>query len=61
MDKELLEWLRFRFYRDNHVKYRKYFDEWVENVTEDQLVGFKKCMFYDKERVLAVTVKQDKQ
>ena len=60
MDKELFEWLRFRFYRDNHVKYRKYFDEWVENVTPSQLEGFKKCMFYDKEGVLAVTVNSNK-
>jgi len=60
MDKELFEWLKFRFYRDNHVKYRKYFDEWVENVTQSQIEGFKKCMFYDKEGVLSVTVKSNK-
>lgn len=60
MDKELFEWLKFRFYRDNHVKYRKYFDEWVENLTQYQIEGFKKCMFYDKERVLSVTVNSNK-
>lgn len=52
MENELFEWLKFRFYRDNHVKYRKYFDEWVANITESQIEGFKKCMFYDKEKVL---------
>lgn len=25
MTEELFEWLEFRFYHDNHVKYRKYF------------------------------------
>lgn len=30
MTEELFEWLEFRFYHDNHVKYRKYFKEWTE-------------------------------
>lgn len=44
MDKDLYEWLRSHFMRDNHPKYRKYFDEWVSNVTEKQLVGFQHDM-----------------
>lgn len=31
MERELYEWLEYRFYRDNHLKYRKYFKEWVVN------------------------------
>ena len=41
----LFDYLRERFYKNNHTKYRKYFDEWVENVTETQL------MYFEKERI----------
>lgn len=44
MTKELFEWLEFRFYRDNHVKYRKYFKEWIDNITPNQIEGFYKQM-----------------
>lgn len=52
MDKELKEWLQFRWIRDNHKRYRNLFEEWVCNITQNQINGFRKCMFYDKERVL---------
>jgi hypothetical protein len=41
----LFDYLRERFYQNNHSKYRKYFDEWVNNVTETQL------FYYEKERI----------
>lgn len=44
MTKELFEWLEFRFYHDNHVKYRKYFKEWIANITPNQIEGFYKQM-----------------
>lgn len=44
MTEELFEWLKFRFYNDNHVKYRKYFKEWVFNLTSNQIEGFYKQM-----------------
>lgn len=44
MTKGLYEWLEFRFYRDNHIKYRKYFKEWVSNITPNQIEGFYKQM-----------------
>lgn len=44
MSEELFEWLKFRFYNDNHVKYRKYFKEWISNITSNQIEGFYKQM-----------------
>jgi len=41
----LFDYLRERFYRNNHAKYRKYFDEWVSNITENQL------FYFEKERI----------
>lgn len=42
------DWLQFRFNRDNHPKYKHYFDEWFNNCTEGQLLGFynqyKRCI-----------------
>lgn len=35
--KELKEKLRKWFYYINHAKYKHYFDEWYENLTEGQL------------------------
>lgn len=36
-----------RFLRNNHSKYAKYVNEWVGNLTEDQLAYFK----LEKERL----------
>lgn len=41
----LFDYLRDRFYRNNHAKYRKYFDEWISNITENQL------FYFEKERI----------
>jgi hypothetical protein len=41
----LFDYLRERFYKNNHTKYRKYFDEWINNVTETQL------FYFEKERI----------
>lgn len=43
--KEMYAYLQQRFYRNNHAKYRKYFEEWVQNVTEEQLMYFEKEKF----------------
>ena len=37
-----IEWLRFEFYKCNHAKYRKYADEWLNNLTDAQIEGFEK-------------------
>lgn len=44
MTEELFEWLKFRFYNDNHINYRKYFKEWIDNITPNQIEGFYKQM-----------------
>lgn len=40
INETLFYYLRERFYKNNHAKYRKYFDEWINNVTESQLYYF---------------------
>jgi hypothetical protein len=45
-------WIRFRFYKDNHPKYHKYFDEWFSNITESQIQGFNKQMYNDINGIL---------
>lgn len=44
MEKEVYEWLENMFTRSNIPKYRKYFKEWVDNLTEDQVFGFRRMM-----------------
>ena len=41
MTEVIYEYLRRRFYQSNHAKYRKYFEEWVVNLTESQIHYFK--------------------
>ena len=40
MTQELYEHLRQQFYWNNHTKYRKYFEEWVEKLTSTQIEYF---------------------
>lgn len=47
MNKELYNWLEMRFRKDNHCKYHKYFDLWISNITESQVIGFSKQMYND--------------
>lgn len=35
------------FIRSTIPKYHKYFKEWVENITEDQIFGFERMMNAD--------------
>ena len=39
--KDLKEKVKEWFYFINHAKYKHYFDEWYENLTEQQLNWFK--------------------
>lgn len=43
------QYLRWRFYRYNHNKYKKYFDEWFKNVNENQLRYWRKEMVRNKD------------
>lgn len=44
MEEDILNWLEIQFYRDNHKKYHKYFQEWVKNITLNQIDGFREQM-----------------
>ena len=44
MTKELHDWLEKEFYFNNHKKYHKYFKEWIDNLTNDQIKGFQDLM-----------------
>lgn len=58
IEQSMLEkYLEFRFKTNNIRKYEKYYNEWLENVTEIQLQYFEKEMYnlikqgkYDPER-----------
>lgn len=41
------EYLIYRFKRNNHNKYLKYMNDWISNITENQLQYFK----LEKERL----------
>ena len=41
---KLYGWLQKEFYYSNHPKYKKYFEEWISNITIDQVDGFEKQM-----------------
>lgn len=36
----LHEWLKHIWIKNNHPKYRHYFDVWVVNLTQSQIEGF---------------------
>jgi hypothetical protein len=44
MNEELYNWLEKMFMFSNIPKYRKYFKEWIDNITEDQVIGFRRMM-----------------
>lgn len=47
MNRTLYEWLKSEWKDCNHVKYQKYFDEWIKNLTNDQILGFDKMRIAD--------------
>jgi len=42
MNKELYNWLEYEWRISNHVKYQRYFKEWIEKLTETQIESFDK-------------------
>lgn len=40
MSRELYNWLEKEWRLSNHIKYQKYFNEWIANLTEHQITGF---------------------
>lgn len=47
MNEEIYNWLESMFMRSNIPKYRKYFKEWVDGLTEGQITGFDRMMKAD--------------
>lgn len=41
LTKEMKSYLFQRFMRNNHNKYTHYYQEWIDNVTQDQVNYFK--------------------
>ena len=41
LDKEIKSYLFQRFMRNNHNKYTHYYQEWIDNLTQDQVNYFK--------------------
>lgn len=56
MTNELEEWLRYHWRRDNHSKYQRYFEEWLKNISDDQIMYFSKQMYNEKNGVLGKTM-----
>lgn len=44
MNEQLYNWLENEWRCSNHVKYQKYFKDWIKNLTKDQIFGFQKAM-----------------
>ena len=42
INNEMKEYLRKRFYYNNHPKYRKYFEEWLSGICYSQILYFEK-------------------
>ena len=47
MSKALYNWLEFEWKESNHTKYQRYFKEWIEKLTDDQIKGFDKMRTAD--------------
>lgn len=52
-EKSLKEYIRRDFYNSNIDKYRKYFDDWYNNLTDIQLYYWKKT--YERRNLLVMT------
>jgi hypothetical protein len=52
MEHALENWLRYRFYADNHPKYHRYFEEWLSGIVQSQLTGFYQQMCNDINGIL---------
>lgn len=42
INQNTLSWLENEFKKSNHKKYRKYCQEWISNLTENQIEGFER-------------------
>jgi len=54
MSEKLYEWLRKEFYSSNLPKYKHLFEEWISNLTNDQVQGFQKQMYNKENNILGI-------
>lgn len=52
IDNELEEWLREHWRKDNHPKYRHLFDDWLSNISQNQIDAFDHQMYNEKNNVI---------
>ena len=52
MTNELYEWLQREFYYSNVNKYKRYFEEWISNITASQIDGFREQMYRKENNIL---------
>ena len=43
----LYNWLKYQWVISNHAKYQQYFKEWVDNLTENQIIKFNEMRLAD--------------
>lgn len=48
LDRELIEYLKEMWRKDNHPKYHKYFELWVNNLTPNQIYGAKLWYYWEQ-------------
>lgn len=53
MEPSLKEYLTKRFLYNNHRKYHKYLDEWINNLTQEQIWYF----IQEKDRIIKYNLK----
>lgn len=51
-ESKLYIWLEHHFYHDNHSKYKKYFNEWLNHLTDSQIIGFQHQMIVENSGIL---------
>lgn len=44
INEQLFTYLELRFYKENHPKYHKYFNMWIQNISNNQIIYFIKEM-----------------
>lgn len=54
-EEEFKDWMQYEFNYSCHKKYRKYFEEAFNNLTDDQIHYFKQMMWRLKYGILGLT------
>lgn len=52
IETSLYNWLEEHWRKDNINKYQHLFKEWIKNITPAQIIGYRKQMYNDVNKVL---------